>query len=515
MGLPTSALPLATWRWLERGLDPLFATANPMRHLGSLACLCLLVLAATGIYLFAMLETSVSGAWTSIDALSREPRSAPAVLRSLHRYAADGFVLFTAAHLLREWLHGHYRNFRAYAWWTGVGLLPLMAVAAIGGFWLNWDALGQYSAQATAEWLDWWPLFASPLSRNFLPGDALGDRLFSLLVFVHVGVPLLLLFLLWAHMQRLSLARVMPPRPLRLGCLATLVALSLLVPVRSQAPANLALAPHGLDYDWILLFVHPLVDVLSAGWSWALLLGALALLLALPLLDRRRAAPAAVVDPENCNGCGRCVDDCPYSAVRAVPHPHLPGHALAAVDPDLCAGCGICVASCPSSTPFRRVEHLRTGIDLPQAPIDALRNALRERLAALPAGRRWAVFGCEHGVEPEPTGRTDVAVLRLACCGMLPPSFIEYALRDGADGVLVAGCRADACEFRLGQRWTAARLEGSREPHLRRSVDPRRHATVWAAPGEQAALYQALAHLQRQVDAMAPEHASQDKEAAR
>jgi hypothetical protein len=53
---------------------------------------------------------------------------------------------------------------------------------------------------------------------------------------------------------------------------------------------------------------------------------------------------------------------------------------------------------------------------------------------------------------------------------MLPPAFVEYALRGGADGVLVATCRPGGCDFRLGDRWTRERLLGEREPHLRRTV---------------------------------------------
>ena len=51
---------------------------------------------------------------------------------------------------------------------------------------------------------------------------------------------------------------------------------------------------------------------------------------------------------------------------------------------------------------------------------------------------------------------------RLDCTGQLPPSFVEYALRDGAAGVLVSGCKPGGCEFRLGTRWTEERLLGLR-----------------------------------------------------
>jgi hypothetical protein len=53
---------------------------------------------------------------------------------------------------------------------------------------------------------------------------------------------------------------------------------------------------------------------------------------------------------------------------------------------------------------------------------------------------------------------------------MLPPSFIEYALRSGADGVVVTGCRDGGCEFRLGMEWTRERLTRNREPELRALV---------------------------------------------
>jgi coenzyme F420-reducing hydrogenase delta subunit len=92
---------------------------------------------------------------------------------------------------------------------------------------------------------------------------------------------------------------------------------------------------------------------------------------------------------------------------------------------------------------------------------------------------------------------TDVLSLNLLCTGQLPPSFIEYALRDGADGVLIGACAPGGCEFRLGSRWTAERIAGTREPHLRDSVPRERVALAWADSGEDAALADALAALRR------------------
>jgi len=66
---------------------------------------------------------------------------------------------------------------------------------------------------------------------------------------------------------------------------------------------------------------------------------------------------------------------------------------------------------------------------------------------------------------------------------MLPPSFVEYALRNGADGVLVTGCADGACDYRFGQRWLEERFAGTREPHLRANVPRERLRVVWAGNG--------------------------------
>ncbi len=144
-------------------------------------------------------------------------------------------------------------------------------------------------------------------------------------------------------------------------------------------------------------------------------------------------------------------------------------------------------------TGYRRLEH---GFD---AVFGAARNPLRhlgaQGLAALKAEHRIVAFGCNRGARVASLAAPDVAPISLMCIGLLPPAFIEYALRDGAAAVLVSGCREGACEFRLGQRWAQARLAGTREPHLRDSVARDRLASVWADAGDEAALHTTLNRL--------------------
>jgi coenzyme F420-reducing hydrogenase delta subunit/ferredoxin len=501
---------LAGWQRMERVFDAAFGSAlNPLRHLGALGFLCFWLLAVSGIYLYAVIDTSAAGAYRSIHGLASLPWYLGGWLRSLHRYAADAFVVLMLAHLAREWLQGHYQGIRRFSWLTGVPLIVFAFVSAIGGFWLNWDQLGQFSAVATAEWLDALPLLATPLARNFLSVETVGDRLFSLFVFVHLGVALTMIFGLWFHVQRLTRAAVFPPRPMALATCGLLCVLALAAPITSHPPADAGTVPVALALDWILLFLHPLTYATSAGAVWWAVSASLLLLLALPFLPQPARAPVAVVDAANCNGCRRCFADCPYAAITMVPHPNgKPGKELARVDADLCIACGICAGACPSSTPFRSVADLVTGIDMPQLTVSTLRRRLQQGLAALQAERPIVVFGCDRGARVEPLASADVAAFSLICTGMLPPSFVDYALRDGAAGVLVSGCAEGTCEFRLGQRWAAERLQGQREPHLRALDTPERLAVAWVDAADAQSLAAALQRLRQRLQALPIETAA-------
>src|SRR5690606_28925750 len=240
--------------------------------------------------------------------------------------------------------------------------------------------------------------------------------------------------------------------------------------------------------------LYPLFERWGYGAAWALVAGATLGLVLLPWLVPRRRPPVAVVDPANCNGCRFCFADCPYAAITMRAHPSRPGHELAVVDPALCAACGICAGSCPSATPFRRSADLATGIDLPQLPIQRLRAELDAALERLDGGQRVVVFGCDHGADVRALAGPGVAALGLLCLAKLPPSFVDYALRDGrADGVLVAGCPGPSCHYRLGSAWVEQRFARTREPYLRTRAARERVRRYDAGPAEGARLRRALA----------------------
>lgn len=458
---------------------------NPFFHLGTLAFFFFWIAAGSGLYLYIFFETSVDHAYESIEYLVNEQWYLGGIMRSLHRYSSAAMVLAATLHLLREFVKGRYQGVRAYSWVTGVPLLWLLFLCGIGGYWLVWDQLAQYVAMLSAEFLDWLPIMVDPMARNFLNEETVSDRLFSLLAFLHIGFPLALLLGMFVHIQRISYAKTNPPKELAIGVSIALVALSLVRPALSQAPANLDRTVTDVGLDWFYLNLYPLMENWGPGAVWMILVGVTGFLVILPWLSAHKRKEIAVVDPANCNGCGWCFADCPYGAVTMKEHDFKKGHKQSVVNPDLCIGCGICAGACPSSTPFRSVDELITGIDMPELPIKELLARTDAKAKQFSGDKpRVLVYGCECGASVAPLERDNVAAVSLPCVGQLPPSFIDYIFRNQlADGVMVTGCCEEDCHYRLGNTWLEQRFAAQRFPHLRTNSAKRDILVEWA--GEQ------------------------------
>jgi ferredoxin/coenzyme F420-reducing hydrogenase delta subunit len=459
---------------------------NPLHHLGALGFFFYWIVIATGIHLYAGFDTSVADAYNSVENLSHSPWFLAGVSRSLHRYASDALVIVMAVHLAREFSLDHYRGTRWLSWFTGLPIIAFVYASGIGGYWLVWDKLAQYIAIATTEWLDWLPIFGEPIARNFLAPGSLDNRFFTLLVFLHIAIPLILLLILWLHLQRISRPKINPPLGLALGSAAALVALSLAFPAASQGHADLGVVPGILKLDWFYLPLYPLFDRWSYGAVWAVMAAGFVVMLVLPWVPRLRRPAVAEVHLEWCNGCGRCAEDCPYAAITMGRRTDgLPFEAEAVVDPSLCVGCGICVGACPTSTPFRRGTDLVTGIDLPDLSLKLLRERTHEAAERCHGKPRVLVFGCDHGVTGAAFESEGIGAVSLPCIAMLPPAFVDYVLsRDLADGVFLTGCSATGCYNRLGVRWMDGRMARERDPRLRSRVPRDRFTVAWPALSE-------------------------------
>jgi NAD(P)H-flavin reductase len=278
----------ALLRWSFLRVEARFNAAfgdrlNPLYHVGAITFFLFWVVGASGLYLYAFFETGVAEAYSSVEALTHRQWFAGGVLRSVHRYASDAMVVTMLIHLLRHFAFDRFRGFRWFSWVTGVALIWLVYVSGINGYMLPWDRLAQFVIVTSFEWLDWLPSFSGTLMRNFVHANSVGDRFFSLLSFMHIGLPLLVLLLMWVHVQRVPKARTNPPRPIMAGLLAMLLVLSLARPALSQGgAADLGTAVSSLRLDWFYLPLFPLLVSWPLGQVWALMAASTVFLVTVP-----------------------------------------------------------------------------------------------------------------------------------------------------------------------------------------------------------------------------------------
>lgn len=274
---------------LEKLFNAIFGERlNPLYYLGAISYFLLWIVIVTGLYLYAFFETGVAAAYGSVESLTHGQWFAGGVIRSFHRYASDGMVITMLLHLLRHFTFDRHRGFRWLSWVTGVVLLWLVYASGVNGYMLPWDRLAQYVVTATTEWFDALPVIGGAMTRNFITNANVTDRLFSLLSFLHIGLPLAVLAVLWVHTQRVPGAKTNPPKPLIWTLMGMLMVLSAVKPALSQGPVDMGTLPASVHFDWFYLMAYPLIEAWGAQETWLLTVGFSCFLVALPWLPPQR-----------------------------------------------------------------------------------------------------------------------------------------------------------------------------------------------------------------------------------
>lgn len=441
---------------ISKGIGSRF---NPLYHTGAITMVMLALTLLSGLYVFVFYRIGPDRAYDSVIALEK---SLPGgVMRSLHRYASDGLLLFAIIHAVKMFLNGRFRGNAALAWISGVLLVGISLAEGVTGYFLVWDRQAQVVARELFRALDVLPIFGEPLSRSLMSQATVSNMLFFIMLFLHVMLAVAILLFIWLHITRVARPRLLPPRSLLYGMLALTAILVILWPARSNPRADLDAIPGSVRLDLFYTFWIPLQRHLGALPSMVLL-GTVSLAsLTIPFWLRRRAVPAPVVNQFLCTGCRQCYEDCPYDGIVIRPRTDArPFEEEAVVRPDGCARCGVCVGACNSGA-----------IELGGLSLRTLQPKIASLIKETPGdGPKVLVISCRYSAGGQPgalTGLGGVAQLTVPCIATVHPFLAEFGLRAGAKGVLLVGCPEEGGSFRLGNRWMEMRLKGERRPALR------------------------------------------------
>ncbi len=487
--------------WADRACNALYTWRyNPIYHSGALVVASFAVLLVTGLYL--LLFYRIGAPYESVSRITDQVFLGRWI-RTLHRYVSDLAVVAIVVHAFRMFVQDRAWGTRALAWVSGVVLTLVFLVCGWTGYVMVWDVQGQLIALEGARLFDFLPIFSEPISRTFVGDQPMPSAFFFMNLFAHIAFPVGIALLLWVHVARLARPVIWPPKPLLWGTVWLFTALSVVWPVAMAEEADLLRLPGGVPFDAFYVFLWPLTRALPPGAAWLVLLGISAAALAVPLLVRpgpEEVRQPSWVNPRVCTGCEQCYHDCPWEAISMVRRDDGRDGYVGLVDPALCVSCGICAGSC---APMVVGPPGRTGRDQ-LAAVKAF--IAEERLSA----DHVVVVGCEHSAAGRLAHSPRAPVFPVPCVGAVHTSVLEYLVRAGAGGVLVAACPGRDCPNREGVKWLLERVYGQREAELKERVDRRRLRVVQLSELEAAALQGEITSFRERVGALGPEAAEQE-----
>jgi heterodisulfide reductase subunit A len=153
----------------------------------------------------------------------------------------------------------------------------------------------------------------------------------------------------------------------------------------------------------------------------------------------------AVVNEDYCGDCEFCPVACPYDAITIVQKGE---RFVAQVSDILCEGCGVCVGMCPVGA--IELRHMR------QSQISAqIRALLSVNETSKPLILAITCSECGQAAT-DSSGMAmmqypaNIRVLKVPCTGIVQVQHILEAFREGAQGVMVVGCKPDGCHYEVG-----------------------------------------------------------------
>ncbi|MDD4028689.1 MAG: 4Fe-4S binding protein [Caldisericia bacterium] len=297
---------------------------NPFYYLGGITFIFLVFQILSGTFLFMNFVPAIGGAYNTpipgaYGSLVYITNQLPfgVYLRTFHRYAAMGMLLFAFLHLFRMWSTNKITKPRNLGWVSGLFLVFLVAVIIYTGF------LSSYTPQFEA-WLMKWADFFEIGRRQY-------QNLLSLNFGIHLLLPFLILIGLIAHFKRIARPKITPPLSLLLFITGFMFILTALFPIPYLPETPVA-------FEGTVPTFMQQISVLL------IFLGVCVLLALIPLFLKRKQL-FAKVDPKRCTGCLYCVDVCPKKAIHSIANGQ---RVVAFVDETKCQGCGICEGACRS-----------------------------------------------------------------------------------------------------------------------------------------------------------------------
>lgn len=142
------------------------------------------------------------------------------------------------------------------------------------------------------------------------------------------------------------------------------------------------------------------------------------------------------IDSDKCGLCGICLESCPFNAIT------FEGEKLS-VDKFKCKGCGTCVSVCPTNAIEMNVD----SSDKIMATIKVFSKFNKKPKIIAFCCQSCGYAAADDAGLKKIFYHPNIFIIRVPCTGRVDTEFILKSFELGFDGVMIIGCRKDACRY--------------------------------------------------------------------
>lgn len=172
-------------------------------YFGVLATIVLIIQLISGIWLAMFYTPTPEGAFASVEYIMRDVKFGW-LIRYLHSTGASAFFIVVYLHMLCGILYGSFKKPRELIWLVGMFIYLVLLAEAFMGYLLPWGQMSFWGAQVITSLFSAIPIIGDDLGMwvrgDFNVSGATLNRFYALHI---VGMPLLLLGLVWIHIMAL------------------------------------------------------------------------------------------------------------------------------------------------------------------------------------------------------------------------------------------------------------------------------------------------------------------------
>ncbi len=191
---------------IDKAVGPRHATPKNLNYFwnfGSLAGLCLVIQILTGLFLAMHYNSSVDGAFASVEHIMRNVNFGW-MIRYMHAVGASMFFIVVYIHIFRGLYYGSYKAPREVLWWLGIIILLLMMATAFMGYVLPWGQMSFWGATVITNLFSAFPLVGDPIVTWLWGGFSVDNPTLTRFFALHFLMPFLIVGAVVLHIVALN-----------------------------------------------------------------------------------------------------------------------------------------------------------------------------------------------------------------------------------------------------------------------------------------------------------------------